>query len=60
MLLTSHGYDENDPDRLIPDDDNPLIFFNSNRNLMKSIFGDNQEIFKNGYQNYNLSRPTVE
>lgn len=42
MLLSNHGYDPKDPSAFIPDDLNPLIFFNTNKDIMISIFGDDQ------------------
>jgi len=60
MLLSNHGYNQNSSQAQIPDLDNPLIFFNSNREVMVSIFGNDSEIMSNGYQNNNLSRPTTE
>lgn len=48
MLLVNHGYDPLQPNALIPDVSNPLIFFKSDSNIMRSIFGDNDNIINNG------------
>lgn len=60
MLLVNHGYDAAQPHALITDDKNPLIFFKSGPALMRSIFGDDQHVISNGYQNQHLSRPITE
>ena len=51
MLLKNHGQIDSKPSEIISDALNPLIYFKSNPDLMTSIFGDDQYILKNGYQN---------